>query len=298
LTTLADHLRANASEDLSSLISTIATVSVDIRRTLPTSIGMTRGVNPSGDQQAKVDVYANERFASSLILTGKAAEVASEEMADALPGEGRVHVAMDPLDGSSNISTNNPLGSIFGFYSSKLPCSGKYLLGAAYVTYGPMLTITFSTGGPVRTFVAVDGRGGPVFNLLEENIHIPSKPEVFGLGGQRKEWIEPVERFVRSLESRGMKLRYGGTFVGDYNQVLRYGGIFGYPALKDKPRGKLRVLYEAAPMAYITNKAHGKASDGTRDILTITPATLAEPTPLYLGTESLVTEVESLIAGS
>lgn len=97
--------------------------------------------------------------------------------------------------------------------------------------------------------------------------------------------------------ARGLKLRYGGTFVGDYNQVLRYGGIFGYPALKTKPKGKFRVLYEAAPMAYITNHAHGRASDGSRDILSITPSSLAEPTPLYLGSESLVREVESLIAG-
>lgn len=297
MTSLDEYLKAHVPGSVSSLLSTIAMASVDIRRALPTSMGMTAGTNTSGERQAKVDVYANEKFATALIGTGKVAEVASEEMSDALLSDGTVHVAMDPLDGSSNISTNNPLGSIFGFYSSKLPCSGDRLVAAAYVTYGPMLTITFATDGPVHSFAAIDTGGMPVFMLLEDNIHIPAKPEVFGLGGQRKDWIEPVERFVKSLEDRGMKLRYGGTFVGDYNQILRYGGIFGYPALKAKPKGKLRILYEAAPMAYITKHAGGASSDGARDILSLKPTTLAEPTPLYLGSESLVKEVETSISG-
>lgn len=297
MTILEDHLRANSPDDLALLISTIAATSVRVRDALPMSTGMTRGINPSGEKQAEVDVYANDLFATSLISTGRVAEVASEEMAEAMVGGGSVHIAMDPLDGSSNISTNNPLGSIFGLYTSKLPCSGGRMVGAAYVTYGPMLTITYSTGGGAQTFVAVQRAGRTEFTLLQSGLRIPNDPEVFGFGGQRREWIEPVERFVASLEDRGMKLRYGGTFVGDYNQVLRYGGIFGYPALKKKPKGKLRVLYEAAPMAYITREAHGFASDGSRDILSLSPSSLAESTPVYMGTESLVREVESMIAG-
>jgi fructose-1,6-bisphosphatase I len=297
LSFLKDHLREHAPGELSSIIAAVATSSVVIRDALPAIKGMARGTNPSGERQAEVDVYSNDIFCSSLLVTGNVAEVASEEMKSAKLGNGTVHVAMDPLDGSSNISTNNPLGSIFGFYSTKLPCSGEYLLGAAYVTYGPMLTITFSTGGAPQTFVCVNEGGSQEFRLLEADLRIPEKEEVFGLGGQRREWIPPVERFVGGLEARGLKLRYGGTFVGDYNQVLRYGGIFGYPALKNKPKGKLRMLYEAAPMSYLTVKAHGRASDGTRDVLSVAPATLAEPTPLYLGTESLVKEVEGMIAG-
>ncbi|MDG6926730.1 MAG: fructose-1,6-bisphosphatase [Nitrososphaerota archaeon] len=294
---LTDHLRAHAPGELSPIISAIATSSVMVRDALPTSRGMARGVNPSGERQAEADVYSNDVFCSSLLISGQVAEVASEEMNSAKQGNGSVHVAMDPLDGSSNISTNNPLGSIFGFYSAKLPCSGEYLIGAAYVTYGPMLTVTFSTGGAPQTFVCVNSKDSPEFHLLEADLQIPDKQEVFGLGGQRKEWIEPVERFVSSLEARGLKLRYGGTFVGDYNQVLHYGGIFGYPALKNKPKGKLRMLYEAAPMAYLTVRAKGRASDGSRDILSISPMSLAELTPLYLGTESLVKELEAMIAG-
>jgi fructose-1,6-bisphosphatase I len=269
-----------------------------VRRALPFTTKLRQELNPSGERQAEIDVYANEIFASSLLATGVAQEVASEEMAEAKKGRGHIHVAMDPLDGSSNISTNNPLGSIFGFYSSALPCNGEQLVGAAYVTYGPMLTLTFSTGKGVHTFVAVDGQEGNPFILMEENVKLPEKPEVFGLGGLRKDWIEPVATFVSSLEARGLKLRYGGTFVGDFNQVLRWGGLFGYPALKNRPRGKLRVLYEAAPMAFIARNAGGYASDGTRDVLAVTPSALAETTPLYLGSRGLVEELESLIRGS
>jgi fructose-1,6-bisphosphatase I len=297
LTNLDTFLSDGASGDLSQLLLSIASTSIQVRRALPFTTKLTRDVNPSGERQTEIDVYANEVFASSLLATGMVGEVASEEMAESRRGPGTLHVAMDPLDGSSNIATNNPLGSIFGFYSSKLPCSGEHLVGSAFVTYGPMLTLTYSTGRGVNTFVAVEGQEGNPFLLTGENVMIPETPEVFGLGGQRRDWIEPVERFVSSLEERGLKLRYGGTFVGDYNQVLRSGGVFGYPALKNKPRGKLRVLYEAAPMAYITKRAGGYASDGTRDVLSLTPTALAETTPLYVGSPGLVREVEAMIAG-
>jgi fructose-1,6-bisphosphatase I len=298
LTNLDTFLRDRAPADLSRLILTAASTSMQVRRALPYTTKLTRGVNPSGERQAEIDVYANELFASSLLATGLVSEVASEEMAEPRKGRGKVHVAMDPLDGSSNIATNNPLGSIFGFYSSTLPCSGDRLVASAFVTYGPMLTLTFTTGAGVHTFVNVEGQEGNPFILMEESASIPENAEVFGLGGDRRDWIEPVETFVASLEARGLKLRYGGTFVGDFNQVLRRGGIFGYPALKNKPRGKLRVLYEAAPMAFITKHAGGYASDGSRDVLSLMPSDLAETTPLYLGTAGLVKEVESLIRGA
>jgi fructose-1,6-bisphosphatase I len=294
---LETYLLREGKDEFVDILLAIATSSLNVREELPISMGLTKNVNASGERQAKLDIFANDEFASSLLQTGSVAEIASEEMTTSKKGSGAIHVAMDPLDGSSNISTNNPLGSIFGFYSSGLPCSGESLLGAAFVTYGPMLTMTFSLGKGVSTFVTVEGKseGAPIFVLLEDNIKIPEKPEVFGLGGQRREWIEPVEKFVESLESRGLKLRYGGTFVGDYNQVLRYGGIFGYPALRNKPRGKLRVLYEAAPMAYITKHCGGYSSDGSHDILTVVPESLADSTPLYLGSTTLVKELEALI---
>lgn len=295
---LEDYLTEHAPHELSRILLNIASTSHQVRRVLPFTTRLTKGVNPSGERQTEIDVYSNEIFASSLLSTGLVAEVASEEMAEPRRGGGTVHVAMDPLDGSSNIATNNPLGSIFGFYRSPLPCSGEELIGSAFVTYGPMLTLTFTVGSGVQVFVAAEKPEGVAFVQMEEDSKIPERAEVYGLGGERRDWIDPVERFVSSLERRGLKLRYGGTFVGDFNQVLRRGGIFGYPALKGKPRGKLRLLYEAAPMALIARDAGGRASDGRVDILSTTPSALAETTPLYLGSIPLVKELESLVASS
>jgi fructose-1,6-bisphosphatase I len=298
LTNLPEFLENTAPRDLSQLLLKIASTSVQVRRALPFTTKLTRGINPSGETQAEIDVYANEVFASALLSTGQVAEVASEEMADTRKGPGHLHVAMDPLDGSSNISTNNPLGSIFGFYSSTLPSSGESLVGSAFVTYGPMLTVTFTAGSGVHTFVEAGGKDGDEFVLLEKDARIPDKAEVYGLGGERRDWTGPVEAFVSSLEDRGLKLRYGGTFVGDFNQVLRRGGIFGYPELKHRPKGKLRVLFEAAPMALIAEAAGGSASDGRGRILSVVPASLADTTPLYLGSTGLVREIEALIGSA
>ena len=259
------------------------------------SSGREGGTNPSGDRQTEIDVFANRAFVSSILKTGAVAEIASEELEEAAEGEGQLHLAMDPLDGSSNISTNNPLGSIFGIYKEALPCSGDHLISSAYVTYGPMLTVTLSLGKGVQRFVAIERDVGWSFELMDASIIIREQEDVFGLGGLRKDWIPPVETFVASLERRGMKLRYGGAFVGDYNQILRYGGIFGYPALRERPKGKFRLLYEAAPMSFITEQAGGSSSDGTRPILSIHPTGLAETTPVYLGNTSLVREIEELI---
>ncbi len=292
---LDDFLHETKDGDISKVIHAISAAAVPVWRQIPFSLGLEEGRNPSGDRQTKIDLFANQAFVSSLLKTGAVAEVASEELVDSVKSDGHLHIAMDPLDGSSNASTNSPLGSIFGVYESSLPCSGDSLVAAAFVTYGPMLTITFSLGEGVQRFVAIERASNWSFELLDRAISIPHNGKVFGLGGLRRKWIPPVEKFVASLERRGMKLRYGGTFVGDYNQILRYGGIFGYPALRDKPKGKLRILYETAPMAFITDEAGGVASDGINPILSITPKELAETSPAYLGSGSLVRELEGLI---
>ena len=217
-------------------------------------------------------------------------------MKEAVTGKGKVSVAMDPLDGSSNVETNNPLGSIFGLYSQRLPASGRHLSGALYVTYGSMLTVTLSFGKGVHRFVAVRDGAEMSFQLLGLNLRIPDEPEVYGIGGMRSEWIPPVLEFVDSLQGRGMRIRYCGTFVGDYNQVLARGGIFAYPELLKKPRGKLRVHYETAPMAYINEQAGGYGTNGRMNILDIEPKTLAETSPAYMGSGPLVRELESRVS--
>ena len=293
---LDELLRLNAPEDLSTLTTAIAKASIAVWDSIPFKSGMLKDVNPSGETQKAIDVFSNDVFVEALTATGCAAEVASEEMAEPVEAKGSVSVAMDPLDGSSNVETNNPLGSIFGFYSKRLPTSGRNLAGALYVTYGSMVTLTLSFGKGVHRFVAV--REGPnmSFELLGVNLKLPEKPEVYGVGGFRKDWIPQVGSFVDSLESRGMRIRYCGTFVGDYNQVLSRGGIFAYPQLVNKPQGKLRVLYETAPMAFVNEQAGGYATDGRRNILDIEPAALADTSPAYVGSASLAKELEQLVS--
>ena len=293
---LDEFLRLNAPEDLSKLTLAIAQASLSVSESIPFKSGLLADVNPSGERQKAIDVFSNDEFVEALSATGEAAEIASEEMEEPVVSKGGVSVAMDPLDGSSNVETNNPLGSIFGFYSKKLPASGRDLRGALYVTYGSMLTLTIAYGKGVHRFVAVRGGTEPTFELLSVNVRLPEKPEVYGVGGARSEWIEPVRAFVDSLPDRGMRIRYCGTFVGDYNQVLSRGGMFAYPQLEAKPKGKLRVHYETAPMAYINEQAGGYASDGRRNILDIVPTSLSETSPAYIGSAPLVKELERLVS--
>jgi len=293
---LESFLQRAASREMSRLVMAIADSSIAVRDAIPRNAGLLAAVNPSGEKQKAIDVVSNDLFTKALMATGAAREVASEETAEPVAGGGEVSVAMDPLDGSSNIGTNNPVGSIFGFYSRRLPCSGRSLSGALFVTYGSMTTITLALGGGVHRFVAVRHGSRFDFELMDTSIRIPDIPEVYGFGGQRKDWIAPVQAFVGSLEERGLKLRYCGTFVGDYNQVLGRGGIFAYPALRAKPKGKLRVLYETAPMAYITEQAGGYATDGTESIMDIEPESLSETSPAYLGSSSLTRELERLVS--
>jgi fructose-1,6-bisphosphatase I len=293
---LDEFLKLNATEDLARLTLAIASTSIPVWESIPFKSGQLAEVNPSGEVQKAIDVFSNDAFAEALAATGSAAQIASEEMTGPLDAKGKVSVAMDPLDGSSNVETNNPLGSIFGFYRERLPASGRSLIGALYVTYGPMLTVTLSFGKGAHRFVAVRDGARFIFNLLGLKLRLPDKPEVYGIGGARKDWIVPVREFVDSLAERGMRIRYCGTFVGDYNQVISRGGIFAYPQLNARPRGKLRVLYETAPMAYINEQAGGYSTDGRRNILDIEPSSLTETSPAYLGNADLVRELERRIS--
>ncbi|MDV3277395.1 MAG: fructose-1,6-bisphosphatase [Nitrososphaerales archaeon] len=295
---LEEFLLLNASEPLSKITSAVAASSVKVWEGIPSNLGLLAAVNPSGEKQKEIDVFSNGVFTESLLASGAVSEVASEEMAEPAKGDGEVSVAMDPLDGSSNVGTNNPVGSIFGFYSRALPCSGRFLLGALFVTYGGMLTLTLSFGKGTHRFVAVRHGSAFSYELLDSKIRIPEEGGVYGFGGRRRDWVPSVQRFVDSLEERGLKMRYCGTFVGDYNQVLAHGGIFAYPALRGRPQGKLRVLYETAPMAFITQQAGGYATDGRRDLLDVEPKSLSEPSPVYLGSAPLAREVERMLSAA
>ncbi|MFI5420819.1 MAG: class 1 fructose-bisphosphatase [Nitrososphaerales archaeon] len=287
--------------DLAKVYEAIAKTAQSVSRQFPFRLGMTKTLNPFGEQQAELDVFSNEMFSKALLDTARVGWVASEEMSTPLGGYSQTQdflaVALDPIDGSSNIRTNNPLGSIFGIWRGGLLKKGKDLVGAAFVTYGPMLTITLAANDSVNQYVELnEGDGSGKFAVADKEMKLPQKPEVYGFGGPRAEWIPPVERFVSQLETRGMHLRYGGTLIGDYNNVLQRGGIFSYPALKGKPEGKLRICYETAPVSYLNELAGGRSSNGEISILDIEPKDLTQRSAFYVGNASLIQNLEHEIA--
>ncbi|HYB75399.1 MAG TPA: class 1 fructose-bisphosphatase [Nitrososphaerales archaeon] len=293
---LDEFLRLNAPEDMAKVTTAISKACLMVWENVPFKAGLVGDINPSGDRQKDIDIFSNDVYSEALTSTDVVREVASEEMPEVVEGKGRLSVAMDPLDGSSNVESNNPLGSIFGFYSRPLPCSGRNIIGGLYVTYGNTVTITLSFGKGVHRFVAVKHGQEMSFELLGLDLRVPEKPEVYGVGGLRKDWIPSVRSFVDSLEERGMRMRYCGTFVGDYNQVLARGGIFAYPEMVGKPRGKLRILYEIAPMSFINEQGGGYATDGRRNVLDIEPKSLSETAPFYIGSAPLLHELERLVS--
>ncbi len=289
--------------DLGKVFLAIAKVAGIVSRQLSFRVGLTEHVNPFGERQAQLDVFANDLFSKTLLSTGVVGLIASEELEHPLRSDlessNSISIAMDPLDGSSNITTNNPLGSIFGIWRGPLPQSGKEQIASAFVTYGPTLSITLTSGKGVDQYIeAREGENTGRFVLAYKSMKLPSKPEVYGFGGSRISWIPAIERFVSRLEERGLRLRYGGTFIGDYNQILQRGGIFSYPALKGKPEGKLRIMYETAPVSLITLAAGGYSSDGAQSILDVEPKSLTQTSAFYTGNSDLIKELESEIASS
>lgn len=246
--------------------------------------------NPSNEKQMEADVWANEMLKQLITDIEGVGQYASEEEEKVTDcGEG-LSVTIDPLDGSSNIPTNNLVGTIVGIYQEELPCKGENLIASFYVLYGPLTTITKAENGQVNEYVIEEKKGDQVDIVkASEDIELP-EPSVYGFGGN-KNWKEEF-RELESEFSRKLKLRYGGALVGDFNQILHHGGVFGYPAITDAEDGKLRLLFEANPMAHIIETAGGKSSNGQKSILKISPEDLHQRTPLFLGNEEVIEEIE------
>jgi fructose-1,6-bisphosphatase I len=241
--------------------------------------------NPSGDRQAEADVQADRRLVDAISGLDKVGQVVSEERDEPVDcGSGELSVAIDPLDGSSNIKTNNVVGTIVGVYSEKLPCEAENLESAFYIVYGP-----------TTTAVRMDNEGNVSEHLVEagnsSGLEIPSEPQVYGLGGN-KCWGDGFRELESGFSER-MKLRYCGGMVGDVNQVLHRGGLFGYPDVEGYPDGKLRAFYEAIPVGAIVEAAGGRASDGNRSITEQGFNDIHTRTPFFAGNTQIVEEVEA-----
>jgi fructose-1,6-bisphosphatase I len=241
--------------------------------------------NIYGDDQMALDRSSDEILKNQLEFSGFVRQYASEELEDIIKigsGNEKYIVTADPLDGSSLVDTNLAIGTIIGIHKNSVFDTGRNsMVAALYITYGPLITMIYSAGKGSHEFVL--NREGE-YVLSEENIKLKDKGSIFSPGGLRRDWTPEHLKFIEKLEGDGYKLRYSGGFVPDINQILiKKGGLFTYPALKKAPQGKLRLLFELQPMAFITEQAGGLATDGKQDILSIKVDNVNQLSPVYIG---------------
>ncbi len=298
---LWNHLMRQGVEfGLASIIYEVGVASKYIVHAMRTGdLGLAGTSNLYGEQQLALDVLANEIIKDRLDHTGRVKCFASEELDEILIFERKGHkdysVVVDPLDGSSLVDVNLAVGTIVGIYKGEdLLQPGKNLAGAMYIVYGPRTTLIYTTGNGVFEF-SLNSLGEYV--LTQENITLKPSNKIYSPGGLKKDYTEKHAKFIEHLEENGYKLRYSGGFVPDINQILlKRGGLFTYPALKNAPNGKLRLLFELNPMAFIIENAGGMATDGKQRILDIKPEKLDQRCPIYIGSKEEVMLAEKFLS--
>ena len=277
---------AGVEVELRRLIWQIATVGKYISARIHESNRKLAGFqNVYGEEQLDLDRISDEILKSQLQFSGFVREYASEELEDIVKigsGKEKYIVTADPLDGSSLVDTNLAIGTIIGIHKESVLDTGRNTMVAAlYITYGPLITMVYSAGNGAHEFVL--NREGE-YLLSQEKIKLKEKGSIFSPGGLRRDWTPAHLKFVEQLEKDGYKLRYSGGFVPDINQVLiKGGGLFTYPALRKSPQGKLRLLFELQPMAFIMEQAGGRATNGKEDILALKVESVNQRSPVYIG---------------
>jgi fructose-1,6-bisphosphatase I len=324
ITTVQQHILqqqqqiSEASGRFSWLLSgiTLATKMVEAKiRTAGLSdvLGAFGNTNVQGEQQQKLDVYANQALLHCLGLRDSVAALVSEEDEEPVTfgrslETGRYIIVFDPLDGSSNIDVNVNVGTIFSILrrlpsdrSSDLAESvlqpGYAQVAAGYVVYGPSCVLVYTTGNGVHGFTLDPTIGA--FVLTSENIKMPDQGNYYSVNEANAEtWPDMYKDYLAKLRSgalgRQYSSRYIGSLVADFHRTLLKGGIFLYPPNKDKPGGKLRLLYEANPLAFIAEQAGGIATSGTHRILDIKPSNIHQRTPFMVGSRR---EMQALADG-
>lgn len=277
---LSEHLEG-CEEDLKKVILKIGQVGKKISRGFATRQGVSDTSNVYGEKQLAMDKWADELLIHELGHSGLVKSLASEEQPEVLSfnSTSNIGVTIDPLDGSSLIGVNLAVGTIIGFYRGDVLSPGREMVGAMYILYGPLTTLTYCIEKGVHEFVLND-KGE--YLLQAENIKIP-EGKIYAPGALRKDWMPAHAKYIEHLESEGYKLRYSGSFVADVHQILHKGGVFTYPAYKGREQGKLRLLFEANPMGYIVTQAGGATCDGVRDLLTVEPESVSRRIPVYIG---------------
>ncbi|WP_430639401.1 class 1 fructose-bisphosphatase [Haloferax volcanii] len=279
---------------IDGVVDVIASTAPEIRTGLPGRRVTAEDENPSGETQMAADVFADDLLCERIGALDGVGEYASEERPESVDvGTGRLSVAVDPLDGSSNLKPNNTMGTIFAVYDGPLPAHGRDLVAAGYVLYGPVMTMIVARNGTVDEYVIHDDAS---HELVREDVTLPDEGSVYGFGGRVPDWTDDFEAFAREVEQdASRKLRYGGSMIGDVNQILTYGGIFAYPTLESAPEGKLRVQFEGYPIGYVIETAGGATSDGTKSLLDVDKDELHARTPMYVGNTELVAKLEAAL---
>ncbi|CAH0725027.1 unnamed protein product, partial [Brenthis ino] len=303
-----------ATGDLTQLLNSIQTavkaIQTAVRKAGIAKLhGISGDTNVQGEEVKKLDVLSNELFINMLISSFTTCLLVSEENPKALQVEterrGKYIVCFDPLDGSSNIDCLVSVGSIFAIYKktsdgepseSDALRPGNELVAAGYALYGSatMLVISLGKGKGVNGFMYDPSIGE--FILTDPNMKIPDRGKIYSINeGYTAEWSEGLKNYIeekkRPKTGKAYGARYVGSMVADVHRTIKYGGIFLYPATKSAPKGKLRLLYECNPMAFIVSEAGGLASSGTKPILDIQPTSIHERVPCYLGSKLDVEEL-------
>lgn len=313
----------HATGELTSLISAIRLAAKIVNREInraglsPDIIGAVGVENVQGEAQQKLDVFANERFKEALQARGQVCGIASEEEEGYVLFEGergknaRYVVLIDPLDGSSNIDVNVSVGTIFSIYRRVTPVGespteadflqpGRDQVAAGYVVYGSSTMLVYTTGDGVNGFTYDPSIG--VFALSHENMQLPEDGNIYSINeGNYIKFPDGVKQYIKYCQERDEATnrpytsRYMGSLVSDFHRNLLMGGIYIYPTTESAPKGKLRLLYECNPIAFLAEQAGGVASDGQGRIMDIQPTELHQRVPYFVGSKNMVAKAESFM---
>jgi len=254
--------------------------------------------NIYGEDQLALDMSSDNIIEHQLRFSGFVSHYASEERDSIIKvgkGKEKYIVTADPLDGSSLVDTNLAIGTIIGIHKGPtiLEEGDKSLVAAMAIIYGPLITMIYSAGKGSHEFV-LNKEGEYV--LSGENITFKERGNILGTGGLRRDWTPGHRAYIRELEDEGYKVRYSGAFISDVNQILiKRGGIFSYPALQEKPEGKLRLIFELQPLGFLVEQAGGMATDGRQRILSVKPKTIGQRCPIYIGSRYEVEKAKTFL---
>lgn len=279
-------------------------------------LGDAGATNVQGEQQQKLDVLANEKFIQTLKNREIVCGIASEEEEDFITvnssdnlNQNKYVVLIDPMDGSSNIDVNAPVGTIFSVYSrvstvgtpvllSDFLQAGREQIAAGYIIYGTSTMLVYTTGNGVNGFTLNPALG--TFYLSHPNMQFPKNGKIYSVNeGNYNHFPRGVKDYIKYCQKeegdRPYTSRYIGSLVADFHRNMLKGGIYLYPQYSNHPKGKLRLLYECNPLAFIAEQANGKASDGFNRILDISPTALHERTPFFCGSAEMVEDAEGFM---